>query len=32
MSMWGLIVEVDEFGYRRGSKSYVNEESRMSEF
>lgn len=28
---WGLIVEVDEFGHRRGSKSYVNEESRMSE-
>ena len=30
-STWGLIVEVDEFGHRRGSKSYVNEESRMSE-
>ena len=28
---WGLIVEVDEFGHRRGSKSYVNEESRMSD-
>ena len=28
---WGLIVEVDEFSHRRGSKSYVNEEARMSE-
>ena len=28
---WGLVVEVDEFGHRRGSKSYTNEETRMSE-
>ena len=28
---WGLVVEVDEFGHRRGSKSYTNEEKRMSE-
>lgn len=28
---WGLIVEVDEFAHRRGSRSYVNEESRMAD-